>query len=91
MGAGDVTLDMAGEWQNDLDAKISGGLGEITLKLPGAVGVKINIDTGIGEVNASGLTRDGDTYSNDAYGVSDVTLRIDIDGGVGQINLDVEQ
>jgi hypothetical protein len=89
MGAGELTLDLTGDWQDDLDAAIKGGVGEINLKLPSGVGVRIVVDTGIGGVDISGLTKDGDTYTNDAYGDSEVTLRIDIDGGIGQINLDV--
>jgi hypothetical protein len=89
MGAGELTLDLTGDWQDDLDAAIKGGVGEISLKLPSNVGVRIVVDTGIGGVDTSGLTKDGDTYTNDAYGDSEVTLRIDIDGGIGQINLDV--
>ncbi len=89
-GAGEVTIDLTGEWQHDLEAKITGGLGDINLRLPGDVGVRIEADTGLGSVEASGLTRDGNIYTNDAYGLSDVTLRIDIDGGVGKINLDVQ-
>jgi hypothetical protein len=90
MGAGRVTLDLTGNWQDDLDATIRGGVGELTLRLPRDVGVRVEVDTGIGSVDASGLTKDGDTYTNDAYGESDVTLRISIDAGVGKINLDVE-
>jgi hypothetical protein len=52
--------------------------------------VIIEVETGIGDVDARGLAREGSTYTNEAYGASDVTLRIDIEGGVGQINLDVE-
>lgn len=89
-GAGEVTIDLTGDWQNDLDARIAGGLGNITVRLPGDVGVSIEVETGVGRVDTTGLTRDGNTYTNDAYGASDVTLRIDINGGVGQINLDVE-
>jgi hypothetical protein len=36
-----------------------------------------------------GLQREGDSYVNDAYGDSDVTLEVDVQGGVGQINLEV--
>lgn len=90
LGAGDSVIDLTGDWQNDLDARIVGGVGEFDLRLPSGVGVSIQVDTGIGDIDASGLTRAGDTYTNDAYGVSDVTLRIDIEGGVGRINLDVE-
>lgn len=90
MGAGEVTIDLTGNWLNDLDARIGGGLGDLNLRLPGDVGVRIEVETGVGRVDVNGLTRDGDTYTNDAYGTSDITLRIDVDGGVGQINLDVE-
>jgi hypothetical protein len=90
MGAGDITLDLTGDWQEDLQATIQGGLGEMTLRLPSDVGVRIDVSTGIGSVATSGLTKDGDFYINDAYGESDVTMSIKIDGGVGKINLDVE-
>ncbi len=89
MGAGELTLDLTGDWQDDLDAAIRGGVGALNLKLPSDVGVRVEVDGGIGGVDTSGLTKDGDFYTNDAYGESDVTLHIDIDGGVGQINLDV--
>jgi hypothetical protein len=90
MVAGETTVDLTGDWQNDLNARITGGLGQLNLRLPSDVGVTIEAETGIGDVNATGLTSDGNTYTNDAFGVSDVTLRIAIEGGVGQINLDVE-
>jgi len=90
MGAGGVHIDLTGDWQKDLDARLRGGLGEITLRLPSTVGVRVDVETGIGGVDTSGLTKDGNTYTNDAYGVSDVTLLIDVEGGVGQIHLDVE-
>ncbi len=90
MGAGRVTLDLTGDWQDDLEATIQGGVGELTMRLPRDVGVRIEVDGGIGGVDTSGLTKDGDTYTNDAYGESDITLNINIDGGIGQINLDVE-
>lgn len=90
MGAGGVTIDLTGEWGKDLDARLTGGLGEITLRLPSNVGVRVEVQTGIGGVDASGLTKDGNIYTNDAYGVSAVTLLIDVEGGVGQIHLDVE-
>ena len=32
---------------------------------------------------------EGDSYVNDAYGNSDVSLEVDVQGGVGQINLEV--
>ena len=90
MGAGKVTFDLTGDWQDDLDATIQGGVGDLTLRLPGDIGVRVEVDTGIGSVDTRGLTKDGDSYTNDAYGESDVSLLINIDGGVGKISLEVE-
>jgi len=89
VGAGQVTVDLTGNWQDDLDANVNGGVGELTLRLPRGVGVRVEVEAGLGTVNASGLTKDGDDYVNDAYGESEVTLRIDIQAGVGNINLEV--
>jgi hypothetical protein len=51
--------------------------------------VRVNAEGGLGQINAEGLQREGDAYVNDAYGDSDVTLDVDVRGGVGQINLEV--
>jgi hypothetical protein len=90
IGAGNVTVDLTGNWQDDLDADIRGGVGELTLRLPRDVGVRVDVEGGLGNVNASGLKKDGSTYVNDAYDDSEVTLRIDIEGGVGNVNLKLE-
>ncbi len=86
-GAGPVSVDLTGNWQNDLDANISGGLGSLTLRLPRNACVRADVERGIGSVTAQGLMRDGNDYVNDACGKSSATLRIDISGGVGSVNL----
>jgi len=90
MGAGASTIDLSGDWQADLNGTIRGGLGDLTLRLPSDVGVRIDIDTGVGKVNTSGLAKEGSFYTNDAYGESDISLNINIDAGVGNIDLIVE-
>jgi hypothetical protein len=88
VGAGEVIMDFTGNWKTDLSAKIDGGVGELSLLFPQDVGVIVIVDSGIGEIKTSGLTKAGDTYINDAYGESDITLEIDVDAGIGQINLE---
>ncbi len=51
--------------------------------------MRVDAEGGIGEINASGLQKDGNTFTNDAYGSSDTTVHIDFQGGVGQVNLEV--
>jgi hypothetical protein len=89
MGAGKTTVDLTGDYAQDLDASIEGGVGEATVLLPSEVGVRARAEGGLGKINAEGLQREGDSYVNDAYGDSEITLEVDVQGGVGQINLEV--
>jgi hypothetical protein len=91
MGAGEVTLDLGGDWSQDLDAFVSGGVGKLTLILPRDTGARVTATGGLGEINVEGLTADGDAYVNDAFGESDVTLTITVEGGVGEIVLQLEE
>src|SRR5918998_922075 len=89
MGAGKTTVDLTGDYAQDFDASIQGGVGEATVMLPSEVGVEAKAEGGLGKINAKGLKREGDSYVNDAYGNSGVTLIVDVQDGVGQINLEV--
>lgn len=87
-GAGELTMDLSGDWKRDLDVQIKGGVGRVTVRLPREVGVEVSARGGIGAVHAHGLERRGRTYVNDAFGQSDVTVRVDVKGGIGEINLE---
>lgn len=89
IGAGNVDIDMNGTWEKDVIVDVKGGVGQISLRLPKDVGVRVDISQGIGKVDTSGLTRQGDSYVNAAYGESDVVMDINIQAGVGQINVTV--
>src|SRR3712207_1486521 len=91
VGAGVSRVDLAGDWDRDLSAVIRGGAGQVTVLLPSQVGVRVNAKTRLGRVNADGLRREGQAFVNDAYGDSDVTLEVEVQGGAGQINLEVVQ
>jgi predicted membrane protein len=89
VGAGKLMLDLVADWERDLAAEITSGVGQLTIYLPSDVGVIIDVEVGIAAVDARGLKKDGNTYTNDAYGESEVTLRLEIEGGVGDIRLEV--
>jgi hypothetical protein len=89
MGAGKSTVDLTGDYAKGFDASIEGGVGEATVLVPSEVGVRVKAEGGLGKINAEGFQREGEAYVNDAYGDSDVTLDVDVRGGVGQINLEV--
>ena len=89
MGAGETRVDLSGDYDRDFDATIQGGVGEATIMLPSKVGVRAKAEGGLGEINTRGLTKEGNAYVNDAYQDADVTLEVDVEGGVGEINLKV--
>ena len=89
MGAGETTVDLTGDYDQDFDATIEGGVGEATVLVPSEVGVRVRAEGGLGKINAEGFQREGEAYVNDAYGDSDVSLNVDVRGGVGSINLEV--
>jgi len=90
MGAGQVDVDLTGERKTDLTADIEGGVGQATIRLPKSVCVIAHASGGIGSIDVHGLRHDGDSYTNDACGKTPPTIHLKIEGGIGQINLNVE-
>jgi len=91
LGAGKSTVDLSGGWRRDLDVTINTGAANITVRLPKDIGVRVEVETAIGTIDAPGLKQDGNVYTNAAYGVSDVTLQINLEAGIGKINLEVKE
>jgi len=91
LGAGKSTVDLSGEWTRDLDVSIDTGAADINVRLPRDVGVRVEVERGASIVEASGLTQDGNVYTNAAYGASAVTLQVNMEAGIGRINLEVEE
>jgi len=91
MMAGKANIDLTGKWQNDLEAEIKGGVGELNLKVPYNVGVRVFVNGLIGEVNLPFFKRNGKVYINDAFGQSKYTLYINVDAGIGEINVTMEE
>ena len=87
MGVGELTVDLTGRRQHDLKVKIDGGIGSATLLLPEDIGVRVHVDGGIGSVDAHGMSKSDHTYTNDAYGRTDVTIEVEIDAGIGSVDL----
>jgi hypothetical protein len=91
IGAGETIVDLSGDWKNDLTANIEGGVGRATVRLPSEVGVRASAHGGIGAIHVHGLKKDGDGYVNEAYGKSPITVKVQVEGGVGEINLELAE
>ena len=91
IGAGETVVDLSGDWKNDVTAKIQGGVGKATVRLPSEVGVRASAQGGIGAINVHGLKKEGSAYVNEAYGKSPVTIKVEVEGGIGEINLETSE
>jgi hypothetical protein len=87
-GAGNTTVDLSGTPRQTLEATINGGVGNTIVRLPAATGVRVVATGGLGKVTANGFTVNGDTYTNDVYGKTPVTLNITVKLGVGNVSLE---
>lgn len=90
LGAGESSVDLSGEWDHDVEADITAGVGELTMRVPADVGVRIwGGNEGIGDYRVDDeFRRDGDYYVNDAWDDAEVRMDIKIQRGVGEVSVE---
>jgi hypothetical protein len=86
-GVGDVTLDLTGDWSRSAEVRVRAGAGALTLRLPRNVGVEVDTKGGLTNVEAYGLRQMGNTYTNDAFGETEIALHVDVTAGIGNVRL----
>ena len=86
-GVGEITLDFTGDWSNSADVQVTAGVGSLILRLPDNVGVRVETEGGLTNVESSGLRRTGDAYVNAAFGETETELRIQVTTGIGNVKL----
>jgi hypothetical protein len=89
MGAGDVEIDFTGERSTNINAIIRCGVGQLTVLLPRDVGVLVEANGGLGTITTTGLLNQGESYVNKTYGETETLIILDIEGGIGEIDLRV--
>ena len=90
LGAGQVDADLRGQPKRSYDVRINGGVGQATIHVPKSVGISATAVGGIGEVNVSGLEKRNDRWINPGHENDPVTIRLDVKGGIGQIDIIAE-
>jgi hypothetical protein len=90
MGVGELEMDLRGTPKRDYSVRIRGGIGEATVSLPANIGVYAKAEGGLGEIKVRGLRRESQHWVNDWYDSAKPQVRVDVEGGIGQINLIAE-
>jgi hypothetical protein len=87
IGVGQVDVDLTGKPAHDYEVTVHGGIGQATVRLPQGVGIWASAHGGIGSINVTGLEKHGDHWENDLYDKAKVNVRIEVNGGIGEIRL----
>ncbi|MGH9646970.1 MAG: toast rack family protein [Bryobacteraceae bacterium] len=90
LGAGEVDVDLRGNPKRSYDVKLNGGVGQATIHVPKSVGISATAVGGIGEVNVTGLEKHNDRWINPGHENDPVNIRLDVKGGIGQIDVIAE-
>lgn len=80
-------LRRVGDWTRNPDVPIDAGAASLNLRLPRSVGIRVRGASGPHTIEATGLAKDGESYTNTAYGLSDVTTQVYLEAGIGMVNL----
>lgn len=88
-GPGNLSVDLAAPWTHSVTANINAQIGNTTLRLPAAVGVRVAVQ-GEAVVVAPDFTEQEGAYVNSQFGRSKVTVRVSLSAGIGNVVLATE-
>ena len=87
-GMGRITLDFAGAWTSSSAAEIKMAVGELTLRLPRKVGVRLTLNRFLASFDPAGLIRTGNAFRSPGYDQADRKLNIDVTTAVGGVKVE---
>ncbi|OGS69041.1 MAG: hypothetical protein A2Y96_03120 [Firmicutes bacterium RBG_13_65_8] len=87
---GALQLDLTlGTTPGRCSVEINAGVGNFTISVPRAVGLRVSADLGVGikQFSSAGLRAAGGAWADDLYGTAESTVDIRVTGGVGRISI----
>ena len=87
-GVGRVTLDFGGAWTSSSQVAVKMALGEVALRLPRGVGVRITLDKFLASFEPQGMVRRGTSYLSPGYDQAARHLDIDVTTAIGGVTVD---
>ena len=87
MGVGQLDVDLRGTPKHSYNVSINGGIGEATVRVSADTAVWAEAHGGIGGIKVRGLQQENGHWLSPNYETSANKIRIDVQGGIGQINV----
>ena len=82
------TLDFGGAWTSSSHVAVKMALGEVALRLPRTVGVRITLDKFLASFEPQGMVRRGTSYLSPGYDQATRHLDIDVTTAIGGVTVD---
>jgi hypothetical protein len=87
-GMGKVTLDFSGTWTSSARVQVKMAVGELTLRLPRTVGVRIMVDKFLSRFAQAGLVLRGNELVSPSYDQSQRKLDLELTTAMGGVNVE---
>ena len=87
-GVGKVLLDFSGAWSSSSQVEIKMAVGELTLRLPRKVGVRLRMDKFLSSFEPAGLVRRDDAFVSQNYDRAARRLDLEITTAVGGVGVE---
>jgi hypothetical protein len=87
-GVGSYELGFGGDYQKNLQGEISLGMGKMVLYLPRHIGTRLSVDKSLlSSLEIDEVFKNGDVYTNDKWKKTKYGLDLNIETGLGKIEI----
>jgi hypothetical protein len=87
-GIGKVLLDFSGRWSGSSRVEVTMAVGELTLRLPRSIGVRLRMDRFLSSFEPVGLVHRGDQFESPNYDRTQRHLDLDLTTAMGGVNIE---
>ena len=84
---GDVVLDFSGSWRSSAEAEIRMGLGELLMRVPAHIGVRVR-RSGLASLSAANFEKVGDYWLSPNWETARVRLEVTLVAGLGSATVE---
>ncbi|MDX1395551.1 MAG: hypothetical protein R3195_14280 [Gemmatimonadota bacterium] len=85
---GDVSLDFSGEWTRDATANITMGVGELAIRIPEEIAVRIVRSSLLIKLDAPGFERVDRSYVTPNWDTAEIHLEIELEAAFGTVEVE---
>jgi hypothetical protein len=87
-GIGKVMLDLSGSWSTSSQVAVKMAMGEMTLRLPRGIGIRLTLDKFLSSFQPADLVRQGNSFVSPNYTRAERRLDLDVTTAVGGVTVE---